>query len=164
MWTCVAARLGRLVGRGKQHWRCTQKQWGVRLLSNTRPLRGGSSEDHGVKPTSSGQLARQEPTMAILFTCNVCKTRVCKSFSKLAYTSGVVIVCCPGCNNKHLIADNLGWFQEGKNVEEILAKRGQQVRKLTLGDDVAFTLEDLLSSDQKSSVVQEPKETDDKER
>jgi protein import protein ZIM17 len=36
---------------------------------------------------------------------------------------------CKGCSNLHLIADNIGWFGEEKNVEEILFKLGQTVRR-----------------------------------
>eukprot|EP00124_Ichthyophonus_hoferi_P003106 Ihof_evm2s250 gene=Ihof_evmTU2s250 len=68
---------------------------------------------------STSKLANISPQRHIAFTCNVCKERVGKTFSRRSYTHGVVIITCPGCNNRHLIADNLGWFNDvkGRNIE-----------------------------------------------
>ena len=52
-------------------------------------------------------------------------TRSAKPFSKRAYENGVVIVQCPGCKRRHLLADRLGWFGEDGSVEDILARHGQ---------------------------------------
>ncbi|XP_014606927.1 PREDICTED: uncharacterized protein C24H6.02c-like [Polistes canadensis] len=52
---------------------------------------------------------------------------------KLAYQKGVVIIRCDGCKNNHLIADNLGWFDDSKkgmNIEKILAQKGETVCKI----------------------------------
>lgn len=77
----------------------------------------GSGIDHG--------------DMAAVFTCEVCNTRSVKKFTRYCYTKGIVIVQCPGCGNKHLLADNLGWFRdEHKTIEEILMARGEQVVRL----------------------------------
>lgn len=78
------------------------------------------------------------PRMQIIFTCAKCETRAMKSFTKNAYERGVVIITCPGCESRHLIADNLGWFGEHRNIEEILSGKGQGVVKIT-GGDVDYT-------------------------
>ncbi|KAI6001247.1 DNL zinc finger-domain-containing protein [Pisolithus albus] len=81
-----------------------------------------------------------EPRLAIAFTCAVekCNHRSAHTFTKRAYASGVVIIQCPNCKNRHLIADNLGWFKDTmedgklKNIEDILRTRGESVRKAKL--------------------------------
>ncbi|KAF6003682.1 hypothetical protein F1559_004464 [Cyanidiococcus yangmingshanensis] len=50
--------------------------------------------------------------IAIAFTCARCETRVRKRFSRHAYLNGIVIISCPGCQVRHLIADNIGWFKD----------------------------------------------------
>lgn len=83
-----------------------------------------------------------ERKLQLIFTCTVCQTRNTKTISALSYTKGVVIVRCDGCDNNHLIADNLNWFTDlnGKrNVEDILREKGETVRRLSLGEYVQET-------------------------
>ena len=62
-----------------------------------------------------------------------------KIISKQAYEKGVIIVKCDGCNNNHLIADNLGWFyDEKKKIEDILKEKGEKVIKVTATEDLQF--------------------------
>lgn len=80
--------------------------------------------------------------LAMIFTCKVCETRSVKTVCRESYEKGVVVARCGGCNNLHLIADRLGWFGEPGSVEDLLAARGEEVRKGSV-DTLNLTLEDL---------------------
>ncbi|KPA79506.1 putative mitochondrial hypothetical protein [Leptomonas pyrrhocoris] len=78
-----------------------------------------------------------EGDMVAAFTCGPCDYRMVKRFSKHAYTKGIVIVECPNCLAKHLLADNLGWLEdEAKNIEDILREKGERFTRIggTPGD------------------------------
>ena len=56
-----------------------------------------------------------------------------------------MLIRCEGCNNLHLIADNLGWFEadgqyHGKSitVESILKDKGQKVHKYISEEAIEF--------------------------
>lgn len=83
--------------------------------------------------------------LAIVFTCTVCDTRSAKQFSERAYNHGVVIVRCPGCQRQHLIADRLGYFDDGTfDLDMIAAQTGHTLKKITDDGTVALNLEDLV--------------------
>lgn len=96
-------------------------------------------------------LGRLDPNrkLTMVFTCNVCNTRSAKQFSWLAYNHGVVLVTCPGCDNKHLIADRLHWF-DGMSVEDYLANKGQTVTKAQEFDD---SMLDGISAENKQEIL-----------
>ncbi|KAJ7114129.1 DNL zinc finger-domain-containing protein [Mycena epipterygia] len=83
------------------------------------------------------------PKLSMTFTCTAdgCGERSTHEFSRQAYQSGLVLVQCPGCKNRHLIADHLGWFKESteegklRTIEDILRARGEKVTRGTLGKD-----------------------------
>ena len=60
-----------------------------------------------------------------IFTCNQCTTRSMKVFSRESYERGIVLVTCPQCQARHLLADRLGWFGEPGSVDDFLADHGQ---------------------------------------
>ncbi|KAI8880041.1 zf-DNL-domain-containing protein [Backusella circina FSU 941] len=83
--------------------------------------------------------------MLIGFTCQVCQERSHHVMSKRAYTKGVVLIQCPGCKNRHLIADNLGWFQDSKTtVEDLVKEKGEAIRKIVVDEDGVEKLGDLM--------------------
>jgi protein import protein ZIM17 len=67
----------------------------------------------------------------MMFTCGHCGHKDTKTFTKKAYHSSVVIIRCDGCDNNHLVADNLGWFRDEKvNIEQISKEHGNNMTKV----------------------------------
>lgn len=69
--------------------------------------------------------------------------------SKQAYTKGTVLIQCPGCKNRHLIADHLKIFSDHSiNIEDILKAKGENVSQsaedLVL-EDIPEKLKPMLS-------------------
>ncbi|GAB0491960.1 hypothetical protein MMPV_003217 [Pyropia vietnamensis] len=126
--------------------------------------RGGGADAHRTGTSAAGAAADNEAAtagggsgdgdgtlgfvgadkMGIVFTCGVCETRISKSISRSSYEKGVVLIQCPSCEKRHVIADNLGHFSQltggKKNVEEMV---GEVTRVST---DV-YNLEKLLTND-----------------
>lgn len=84
-----------------------------------------------------GSIKVDKPMMMIAFTCKKCDTRSSHTMSKQAYTKGTVLIQCPGCKNRHLIADHLKIFRDDSvTVQDILAAKGESVSLTT--EDLAF--------------------------
>ena len=110
----------------------------------------------GTRHTSKGRV------LAIIFTCTVCDTRSAKQFTAQAYEHGVVLVRCPGCQNLHLIADRLGWFDDtdGTTFDLTTLERltGQKVKRLSDSGEANTTwqvsLEDLVGKDKLQHILE----------
>ncbi|GAA5882753.1 hypothetical protein JCM1840_002593 [Sporobolomyces johnsonii] len=118
------------------------------------------------KGTPIGQIDRR---LRITFTCTApvpatddpspgaparpCAHRSSHEFSKRSYDKGVVIIQCPACHNRHLIADHLHWFsqtpsaahptgqpigqEKPRTIEDLMREKGERVRWIDEGDDGA---------------------------
>ena len=87
--------------------------------------------------------AKQQGLMLMMFTCSVCNNRQGRTFSKDAYQKGVVLIRCDGCDNLHLIADNLGWFKDEKvNIEDIMKEKGGKIYKMISNESMEFVVKD----------------------
>jgi hypothetical protein len=92
--------------------------------------------DEAIANDKDGDQVDPKHQMLIGFTCKVCEERSHHIMSKLSYTKGVVLIECPGCKNRHLIADNLGWFRDGKTtVEDLVKEKGEGIRKVIVAED-----------------------------
>jgi protein import protein ZIM17 len=95
---------------------------------NQPPLNRGNSSSSSSSSSSSDDNATGEKKkeLYMVFTCNKCETRSTKGFSKRAYNYGVVIVTCPGCESKHVVADRLGWFGEKGDVGDFIKEKSER--------------------------------------
>ncbi|KAI0321605.1 DNL zinc finger-domain-containing protein [Amylostereum chailletii] len=112
------------------------------------PSNSSATSSSGTTTTQKIQIQPEEPKLSLTFTCTVpnCGTRSTHQFTKRAYERGIVLVECPGCKNRHLIADHLGWFKEStedgklKTVEDLLRAKGETIRRgrVDAGGDVEY--------------------------
>jgi len=116
----------------------TRNPLSTRLNTTTTCTPSSSRNESSLSTNTSTPLLEQmEPKLSLTFTCTVsdCGERSTHQFTKRAYQKGVVLVQCPGCKNRHLIADHLGWFKEStqdgklRTIEDLLKAKGEKVRR-----------------------------------
>lgn len=128
----------------------TGSQWGK--LSGLFPI----SKIGTIQRFYSRKLQSEQPQLALAFTCKCCNERSGHIISKQAYTSGTVLVECPQCRNRHLIADHLRIFSDSSiTVEDLLRERGETVSGDLVWEQVPDGLKQrLLSIHQKEKIGQ----------
>lgn len=113
----------------------------------------GGSTDLGVPGAQKGG-----KKLAIVYTCTVCNTRAAKQFTEQAYQHGVVIIQCPGCDNRHLIADNLGFFNDedegGWNIEKAMSNLGENVKVVNDDNVLELSIDDVYGEGAVAKAVQ----------
>ncbi|KAK6340568.1 hypothetical protein TWF696_008895 [Orbilia brochopaga] len=118
-----------------------------------------SSSDESSSPastTASFQLP-EKPAYEITFTCKKCYTRSTHRVSKQAYRHGTVLIQCPGCTVRHLIADHLKIFRDKPTtIEDILREKGEAVLKgIKYHDgDIEFLPPELVNEEGASAEPQ----------
>ena len=101
----------------------------------------------------AGHIDFTKRQLLMMYTCGKCEVRSAKAFSKVAYTQGIVIVECPSCGARHLIADHLGWFGNKGTIEQFAEERGETI--LTRLNDNTLELEPLTVKDAVGAVAHE---------
>ncbi|KIW10831.1 hypothetical protein PV08_10130 [Exophiala spinifera] len=79
---------------------------------------------------AQAQPSNDAPAYHLSFTCKPCLHRSTHRITKQGYHYGTVLVTCPSCKNRHVIADHLKVFLDtSKTLEDILKE------KLEAGED-----------------------------
>lgn len=110
--------------------------------SNTRAPRPLTDRDSipedDVQSDKDAIAARKamQPCYDMTFTCKKCLERSSHRITKQAYHFGTVLVNCPGCKSRHLIADHMKIFSDTSiTIEDIMREKGEFIQKGSLGAD-----------------------------
>ncbi|CAI4049499.1 hypothetical protein N7582_004682 [Saccharomyces uvarum] len=112
------------------------------------------------KKVHLGSFQVEKPKMMIAFTCKKCNTRSSHTMSKQAYEKGTVMISCPHCKVRHLIADHLKIFHDHHvTVEQLMKANGEKISQ-DVGDlefeDIPDSLKDVLGKYAKNNPEQTP--------
>ncbi|EPS42422.1 hypothetical protein H072_3614 [Dactylellina haptotyla CBS 200.50] len=97
------------------------------------PSETSTASSSSTSPSSSSTVSfplAEKPSYELTFTCKKCTHRSTHKVSKQAYHKGTVLIQCPGCQVRHLIADHLKIFRDtSTTIEDILREKGEKITK-----------------------------------
>lgn len=98
---------------------------------NGEPCQGHSQSTSATSNTTTNEPMKMDhPMLLLAFTCKKCDTRSTHMMSKQAYNHGTILVQCPHCKVRHLMADHLKIFSDNKiTIQDIMHAQGQAVSK-----------------------------------
>ncbi|KAG0689618.1 hypothetical protein C6P40_004777 [Pichia californica] len=103
-----------------------------------------------------------KPMLMLAFTCKKCDTRSSHVMSKQAYQHGTILVQCPGCKSRHLIADHLKIFSDHRiKLEDIMKAQGENIKTDTTDlvfEDIPESLKKLIGHHAKDAPAEFRKE------
>lgn len=91
---------------------------------------GGAEATQTAANGTDAPVKMDHPMLLLAFTCKKCETRSTHLMSKQAYHHGTIMVQCPHCKVRHLMADHLKIFSDNKiTIQDIMHAQGQAVSK-----------------------------------
>lgn len=107
----------------------------------------GHSHSHSVA-SGRNTVKIDKPMLMLAFTCKKCDTRSSHVMSKQAYQHGTILVKCPGCQSRHLVADHLKIFSDNRiKLEDIMKAQGESIKTDTsdlIFEDIPESLKKLI--------------------
>lgn len=118
-----------------------------------------SGQDHSHGPAIKGEPVKMDkPMLMLAFTCKQCDTRSSHVLSKQAYEDGTVLVQCPGCKSRHLIADHLKIFSDNRiTLQDIMKAQGELITTDTsdlIFEDIPESLRKLIGHHAKDAPAE----------
>ncbi|PYH77725.1 zf-DNL-domain-containing protein [Aspergillus uvarum CBS 121591] len=107
--------------------------------NNTLTDRHSSAATDAAHAEQNRLRREQEPAYQITFTCKPCGGRSSHRMSKHGYHRGTVLIQCPTCSSRHVIADHLNiFFDQKSTLEDILARQGDKLMRGYTNGDMEF--------------------------
>eukprot|EP00741_Cyanophora_paradoxa_P019539 tig00021127_g18861.t1 len=109
-------------------------------LPPAQPLQYHESEHINTAPKKTPIAFVGTQKVKLMFTCKICDTRSSKMVNRLSLQQGICIIKCDGCDKRHIMADNLGWYGDRRSFEQT----GHEAGGVSRVNEEVYRLEELL--------------------